>query len=36
MRLPDDLSRSFFGREFFHRVQPAVPSGTMIDDLLTA
>ena len=35
MRIPDDLQRSFFGREFFHRVHPALPDGTMIDDLLS-
>jgi LmbE family N-acetylglucosaminyl deacetylase len=34
MRIPEDLQRSFFGREYFYRAHPAMPEGAMIDDLL--
>jgi mycothiol S-conjugate amidase len=32
MRMPADLQRSFFGREYFHRSQPPLPDGAMLDD----
>jgi len=34
LRIPEDLRRSFFGREYFHRAHPAAPSGIMLGDLL--
>ena len=34
MRLPDDLKRSFFGREYFHRAHPPLPAGAMLADFL--
>jgi N-acetyl-1-D-myo-inositol-2-amino-2-deoxy-alpha-D-glucopyranoside deacetylase len=32
--LPDDLARQLFGTEFYHRADPPLPDGTMLDDLL--
>lgn len=32
-KAPDDIRREFFAREYFHRAHPAVPSGTMLDDM---
>jgi LmbE family N-acetylglucosaminyl deacetylase len=34
MRLPEELKRGFFGREFFHRAHPPLDHGAIIDDLL--
>lgn len=34
--LPADLAMRFFGREWFHRVDPPVRDGEMLDDLLSA
>jgi LmbE family N-acetylglucosaminyl deacetylase len=34
MSMPQDIQRSFFGREFFHRAYPPVPAGFMLSDLL--
>ncbi len=34
MRIPEDLRRSFFGREYFHRAHPAASPGVMLGDLL--
>lgn len=34
MRLPDDLKRSFFGREFFHRAHPPLADGAMLSDFM--
>jgi LmbE family N-acetylglucosaminyl deacetylase len=34
MRMPEDIQRSFFGREYFHRAHPAVPGGVTLADLL--
>ena len=33
MRMPDDLRRSFFNREYFYRADPLLPEGAKIDDL---
>ena len=33
MRAPEDLRRSFFGREYFVRAHPALANGAVIDDL---
>lgn len=35
MRLPDEMQRGFFGREWFHRAVPPVTDGTMLDDLFS-
>lgn len=32
--LPDDLARRLFGTEYFHRADPPLPDGAMLDDLL--
>jgi LmbE family N-acetylglucosaminyl deacetylase len=32
--MPDDLARSFFGREYFYRAEPLLHDGAVIDDLL--
>jgi LmbE family N-acetylglucosaminyl deacetylase len=34
MRLPDDLKRDFFGREYFHRAEPQLPEGKTITDFM--
>jgi N-acetyl-1-D-myo-inositol-2-amino-2-deoxy-alpha-D-glucopyranoside deacetylase len=34
MRLPDDLKRGFFGREFFFRAHPPLSDGVILDDFL--
>lgn len=34
MSMPEDLQRSFFGREYFHRAHPPVTDGAMLSDLL--
>jgi LmbE family N-acetylglucosaminyl deacetylase len=34
MRLPEDVKRRFFGREYFHRAAPPLPDGTMLSDFL--
>jgi LmbE family N-acetylglucosaminyl deacetylase len=34
MRIPEDLQRSFFGREFFHRAHPPVAEGAMLNDFM--
>ena len=34
MRLPDDLKRSFFGHEYFHRAHPPLPDGVTINDFM--
>lgn len=34
MRIPEQLQRDFFGREYFHLAQPPLPDGKIIDDLL--
>jgi N-acetyl-1-D-myo-inositol-2-amino-2-deoxy-alpha-D-glucopyranoside deacetylase len=34
MSMPEDIQRSFFGREFFHRAHPPVGGGAMLSDLL--
>jgi LmbE family N-acetylglucosaminyl deacetylase len=34
MSMPEDIQRSFFGREYFHRAHPPVPDGVQLDDLL--
>ena len=33
MRAPEDLRRSFFGREYFVRAHPPVGDGAVLDDL---
>jgi LmbE family N-acetylglucosaminyl deacetylase len=33
MRMPDDLRRRFFGREYFHQAHPKPPDGAVLDDL---
>jgi LmbE family N-acetylglucosaminyl deacetylase len=35
MRMPEDIQRRFFGREFFHRIHPAVPADTVLSELLS-
>ncbi|MDP9237095.1 MAG: PIG-L family deacetylase [Chloroflexota bacterium] len=32
--MPEDIARSFFGREFFYRADPPLPAGTQLGDLL--
>lgn len=32
-RLPEDLQRDFFGREYFHRARPPLPPGVLIEDM---
>jgi LmbE family N-acetylglucosaminyl deacetylase len=32
MKLPDEVRRRFFGREFFYRAHPPLPDGDVIDD----
>ncbi len=32
--MPEDLSRRFFGREYFYRADPLLPEGARLDDLL--
>jgi N-acetyl-1-D-myo-inositol-2-amino-2-deoxy-alpha-D-glucopyranoside deacetylase len=34
MRMPEDIQRSFFGREYFHRAHPAMSAGMTLSDLL--
>ncbi len=34
MRMPENLQRSFFGREFFHRVHPPLADGVMLNDFM--
>jgi LmbE family N-acetylglucosaminyl deacetylase len=34
MRIPEDLQRSFFGREYFHRAHPSLSDGVMLSDFL--
>jgi LmbE family N-acetylglucosaminyl deacetylase len=34
MRLPEDIQRSFFGREFFYRVNPPLANGAMLTDFM--
>jgi LmbE family N-acetylglucosaminyl deacetylase len=34
MKLPLEVRREFFGREYFHLARPALPDGASIDDLL--
>ena len=34
MRLPEDLQRSFFGREYFFRAQPPLAAGAMLTDFM--
>ena len=34
MRMPEDIKRQFFGREYFHRAHPSVSDGAMLSDLL--
>ena len=34
MKMPLDIRRDFFGREFFHLARPGLPDGVVIDDLL--
>jgi LmbE family N-acetylglucosaminyl deacetylase len=34
--LPDDLARRLFGSEFYHRADPPLADGVMLDDLLAA
>ena len=33
MRMPEDLRRRFFGREYFYQAHPVLAPGTMLDDL---
>lgn len=33
MRIPEDIRRRFFSREFFHRAEPPAPDGVTLDDL---
>jgi len=35
-KMPDDLLRRFFGREYFHRAHPPLADGAVLDDLLSA
>jgi LmbE family N-acetylglucosaminyl deacetylase len=32
-RAPEDISRQFFSREFFHRAHPPLEEGTVLDDM---
>jgi N-acetyl-1-D-myo-inositol-2-amino-2-deoxy-alpha-D-glucopyranoside deacetylase len=34
MRLPEDMKRDFFGREYFHRADPALADGVVITDFM--
>lgn len=34
MNMPEDLARSFFGREFFYRADPVLADGATLDDLM--
>ena len=33
--MPDDLARGFFGREYFYRADPPLPTGAHLDDLMS-
>ena len=35
-KMPDDLARQFFSREYFHRAHPPLADGALLDDLLSA
>lgn len=34
MKMPDDLARGFFGREFFYRAHPVLADGATLSDLM--
>jgi LmbE family N-acetylglucosaminyl deacetylase len=34
MRLPEDIRRDFFGREFFHRAHPPLNDGSVLSDFM--
>jgi N-acetyl-1-D-myo-inositol-2-amino-2-deoxy-alpha-D-glucopyranoside deacetylase len=36
MRLPEELKRQFFGREYFYQAQPRLPAGVVLSDFMDA